>query len=70
MKIVYQKDEKITKKNDTKEPVSVTEEGFVDDNGEVTSYWKFFKSFGDALINVAVTYSVKTELEDDTDTEG
>ena len=65
MNIKYFKEEKVTKKSDTKEPLSVTQDGFLNDEGELKTYWDFFKSFEGSSISISVTTSNKTDLEED-----
>ena len=67
MKINYFQENKVTKKTDPKEPVKVTKKGFVDENGEIKTYWDFFKDFGENYINVGVSYSDKFELKESED---
>lgn len=64
MNIKYYQENKVTKKNDTKEPLQVTREGFVDEDGEVKTYWDFFKDFEDTYINISVSHSTKFDLEE------
>ena len=62
MNIKYYQETKVTKKTDTKEPVKVVKEGFVNEFGDIKSFWDFFKDFGDEYINIAVSFSNKIDL--------
>jgi hypothetical protein len=62
MNIKYYQETKVTKKNDPKCILEVTEDGFISEEGELKTYWDFFKDFAGSSINISVTTSVKADL--------
>lgn len=70
MDIKYFKEEKTTKKTNPKEPVMITNQGFVDADGTVLSFYDFFKSFEGKYVVVTVVESSKEDLEEEDDKDG